>query len=207
MGIEVRAVVEQDAAKLLEIYAPYVKETAITFEYEVPSVETFADRIKQIVMRYPYLAAEQDGKIVGYAYASAFKSRAAYDWAVETTIYVQQGNRGSGVGKVLLRALEQVLEKQNIINVNACIAYTEIEDEYLTQSSVKFHQHMGYEFVGRFHQCGYKFGRWYDMVWMEKHIGTHLAPPPAIKSFREVMRENETIKINAGSSADSITNT
>jgi len=82
--------------------------------------------------------------------------------------------------------LEKVLSVQNILNLNACIAYPRIEDEYLTQNSVQFHEHFGYRFVGEFHKCGYKFGRWYNMVWMEKHISDHTDNPPAIKTFNEI---------------------
>lgn len=176
----------EDAKTLVEIYTPYVEKTVITFEYEVPSVEEFKGRMAHVLEKYPYLVAERDGEIVGYAYAGEFKSRAAYDWAVETTVYVREDQKNSGVGKALYMALEQILAEQNILNLNACIGYPEVEDEYLTKNSVQFHEHMGYRFVGEFYKCGYKFGRWYNMVWMEKHIGEHLDDQPAIKKFDDV---------------------
>lgn len=175
----------EDAEALLEIYAPYVRETAITFEYEVPSVEEFRKRIESILKRHPYLLAEQDGKITGYAYAGVFNERPAADWAVETAIYVEKGCRRTGVGRVLYGALEKALAGQNILNVNACIAWPEKEDEYLTYDSIRFHEHMGYRMAGRFHQCGYKFGRWYDLVWMEKHLGEHPAKPERVRWFSQ----------------------
>lgn len=110
--------------------------TAIAFEYEVPSVEEFAGRIEHILKKYPYLVAEKDGRIVGYAYAGTFYDRAAYDWAVE--------------------------------------------------NSVKFHEHMGYRIVGKFCKCGYKFGKWYNMVWMEKHIGEHVEHAIKVRNFQKV---------------------
>ena len=183
---KIRIVTKEDAKKLLEIYAPYVEQTAITFEYDVPTLQEFEQRIEHILERYPYLAAEQDGEIVGYAYAGALHSRPAYDWAVETTIYVRGDQKNTGVGRKLYTALEQILSLQRILNVNACIAYPEIEDEYLTRNSVQFHEHMGYRFVGEFYQNGYKFGRWYNTVWMEKHIGEHCEDQPAVKAFDEV---------------------
>lgn len=183
---KIRIAAVQDAASLLEIYAPYVEKTAITFEYEVPSVQEFAGRIGHVLEKYPYLAAERDGEIVGYAYAGPFKERAAYDWAVETTIYVREDRKGTGVGRELYEALEHALFLQNILNVNACIAWPETEDEHLTKNSVQFHEHMGYRLVGEFYKCGYKFGRWYNMVWMEKHLGEHKEPPAAVKRFEEV---------------------
>ena len=184
--IQIRVAAEQDAAALLHIYAPYVENTAITFEYTVPSLAEFTDRIRNTLKKYPYLVAQADGEILGYAYAGPLHSRAAYDWGVETSIYVDRSKRGSGVGRALYDTLETILAAQNILNLNACIAYPEEEDAYLTRDSVAFHQHMGYRMVGQFHQCGYKFHRWYHMVWMEKHIGEHLELPPAVKPFGEV---------------------
>ena len=107
----VERVTEEDAAGLLEIYGPYVLETAISFEYQVPSLEEFRERIRTISAKYPYLkAVDEQGKILGYAYAGTFKSRTAYDWAVETTIYVRRECRGMGVGRQLYESLEQALK-------------------------------------------------------------------------------------------------
>ena len=162
-----------DAADLLAIYAPYVERTAITFEYEIPSIEEFMRRISNTLKKYPYVVACQKEKIVGYAYASSFKDRAAYAWSVETSIYVDKSLKRTGVGGLLHRVLEKELKKRGFLNMNACIAYPECEDEYLTRDSVEFHKYMGYRWVGEFTRCGYKFGRWYNMVWMEKLIGQH----------------------------------
>lgn len=181
--IQIRIVTSSDAEELLGIYAPYVRNTAITFEYEVPTVEEFTQRILKVLKRYPYLAAEIEGKIVGYAYAGTFHEREAYNWAVETSIYVAQDKKGLGIGKKLYEELERRLSLQNILNLNACIACTDNEDKHLTNASVSFHEHMGYRMVGEFRQCGYKFGRWYNMVWMEKHIGEHEQLPGKVKWF------------------------
>ena len=184
--MKIRTVNENDAEELLKIYSYYVKNTAITFEYEVPSVEKFKNRIKHTLIKYPYIAAEEKNKIIGYAYAGAFKERAAYDWAVEMTVYVDNERKRGGVGKLLYKKLEELLKEQGILNVNACIAYTENEDEYLTNGSMKFHEHMGYSLAGHFHKCGYKFDRWYDMIWMEKFIGEHEENQKNIKYFSEL---------------------
>ena len=186
--IIIRTATLEDAKDLLEIYAPYVKNTAITFEYEVPSEEEFKKRIEYILEKYPYLVAENKGEIVGYAYASSFHSRAAYQWGAETSIYVKENQRNLGVGKSLYNELERILKLQNILNLNACIAYPETEDEQLTKNSVQFHQHLGNELVGEFDKCGYKFNRWYNMVWMEKHIGDHLENPMPIIPFCEIKK-------------------
>jgi phosphinothricin acetyltransferase len=179
--ISIRIATEADVSELLAIYAPYVEETAITFEYEVPSEQAFANRMRSTLLKYPYLVAQCQGEIAAYAYAGPFKERAAYDWSVETSIYVKKDYRQLGIGRRLYEALEQRLKQQGILNVNACIAYSDVEDEYLTKDSVLFHQKMGYQLVGRFHSCGYKYGRWYDMVWMEKMIGEHFAQQPPVK--------------------------
>jgi len=171
--IVIRTTTPADAQELLKIYAPYVEHTAISFEYEVPSVEEFARRIENTLKKYPYLVAEQAGEILGYAYASSFHTRAAYAWSAETSIYVKTDAKKQGIGKALYEELERLLKQQNILNLYACIAYPEQEDEYLTRDSVRFHEHLGFGLIGEFHKCGYKFNRWYNIVWMEKHIGEH----------------------------------
>ena len=187
----IRIAQETDAEALLTLYAPYVEKTAITFEYDVPTPEEFRGRIRHTLDRYPYLVAEEDGEIVGYAYAGPFKARSAYDWAVETSIYVAEGAKRQGYGRMLYETLEKLLALQHIINVNACIAYPETEDAYLTRDSVAFHTRMGYRLVGQFHKCGYKFGRWYDMVWMEKCLSAHPDKPLSVTPFGAVRREAE----------------
>ena len=174
-SIVIRTATPADAQALLDIYAPYVENTAITFEYDVPSIAEFSSRIEHTLQKYPYLVAEENEKILGYAYASPFHDRPAYDWAVETSIYVDQNVKHCGIGRKLHDALENALRDQGILNMNACIAYPPEADEYLDKNSVEFHSHMGYRLVGEFYKCGYKFNRWYNMVWMEKLIGEHLS--------------------------------
>lgn len=182
----IRIVSPEDAKELLDIYAPYVKDTAVTFEYTVPSLEEFTERIRHTLEKFPYLAAVRDGEMIGYVYAGPLHPRAAYAWSAETSIYVKKDKKHTGTGKLLYGALEKVLKEQKILSVNACIAYPETEDEYLTKDSVKFHHHMGYEMVAEFHKCAYKFDHWYNMVWMEKHIGDHIENPAAPRTFGEV---------------------
>lgn len=172
--MRIERVYEEDAVILLDIYTHYVKETAISFEYEVPSVEEFEERIRKISAKYPYIkAVDDEGVILGYAYAGPFKQRAAYDRSVETTIYVRKDMHNLGIGRVLYENLETKLKNMGVLNLYACIAYTSNPDKYLTNGSMYFHQKLGYEIVGTFHKCGYKFGNWYDMIWMEKIIGRH----------------------------------
>ena len=187
-NIHIRVASEDDAESLLAIYTPYVVKTAITFEYEVPTLEEFRGRIRHTLQKYPYLVAEQNGKILGYAYVSPFKARAAYDWAVETSIYVDEN-----LGGRLNYALETVCGSMGILNMEACVGVPEVEDEHLTRNSVEYHAHIGYRLVGEFYKCGYKFGRWYNMVWMEKLIGEHKAETPAPVWFPELSGVQELL--------------
>lgn len=185
-GIIIRIARPEDAAALLAIYAPYVEKTAISFEYEVPDVEEFRRRIENTLLKYPYLAVEKDGEISGYACTHPFVGRAAYDHCAETTIYLKENKRNMGLGKRLYHVLEEISKAQNIYNLYACIGYPAVEDKYLTQNSVRFHQHIGYRLIGSFSGCGYKFGTWYDMVWMEKILAEHPKTPSPVIRFPEL---------------------
>ena len=183
--IHIRNAEITDAERLVEIYGYYVKNTAITFEYDVPSPTDFRQRMERTMRRYPYIVIEQDGVIQGYAYAGAFVGRAAYDWSCEVTVYLDKDARKHGMGRRLYEALEEKLRKMGILNLYACIAYPETEDEYLTTNSADFHAHLGYTKVGKFQKCGYKFGRWYNMIWMEKLIGEHKNQQAPVLRFTE----------------------
>ncbi len=174
----IRPTCEKDAAALARIYAYYVEKTAITFEYTAPDTTEMERRRQEISQRYPYLVAESDDNVVGYAYAHAFYGREAYAWSVESSIYVDVNARKHGIGRKLYEALEKELKSMGILNINACIAVPrDDQDPYVTNGSLNFHQRLGYTLVGRFHNSGYKFDRWYDVVWMEKMIGPHTVHP------------------------------
>ena len=179
--MDIEKVTTKDAKQLLEIYAPYVENTAVSFEYEVPGVQEFENRIEAISSEYPYLKATDGDEIWGYAYAGRFKARRAYDYSVETTIYIRQDKRGLGIGKALYRVLEASLSDMGILNMNACIAVPGTKDEHLTNDSRYFHEKMGFSLVGTFHNSGYKFHTWYDMIWMEKMLGEHRAEPDKVR--------------------------
>lgn len=168
--MNIRKVTLDDVDSLIDIYSYYVENTAISFEYVPPSKEEFTDRVKKTLEKYPYLVAEDDGRIVGYAYAGPFKTRQAYSHCVETSIYVHKDCRKQGIGKALYDRLHADLRDMGILNVYACIAVCDKEDEYLNNNSWEFHEHLGFEVVGRFHSCGKKFGNTYDMIWMEKRF-------------------------------------
>ena len=171
--ITLRMATPADAPILAAIYAPYVRETAISFEYEPPTDEVFADRIREVLEKYPYLAAVRGEEILGYAYAHPYGVRKAYSWSVELSVYIRRDCRGLGIGRMLYEAMEVLLKAQNITNLYVLVAGVEIEDAYLTHDSQKFHLAMGYEYVGKLHKAGYKFGNWYDMITMEKFIAPH----------------------------------
>ncbi len=171
--MQIRQAVTADAPRLAEIYAYYTENTAISFEYTAPSAAEFKERMANIIGKYPYLVAEEDGIIIGYAYAHPFIERAAYRYSCEVTIYLDRCYCKRGCGKALYNALETALFSMGITNLYACVGVTETPDEYLNHNSAEFHKHMGYRTVGTFVNCGYKFGRWYSMVWMEKIIRDH----------------------------------
>ena len=165
-----REVRPEDSARLAEIYAYYVVNTAVSFEYEAPSAEEFAKRIQNISRNYPYFVCEQDHRIIGYAYASAYSVRSAYAWTVTTSIYVDKDYRRQGVGRMLYAELENRLKQMGIVNILAGAAFCEIEDEYLTHDSLKFHCKEGFEQVAHMKGIGRKFDRWYDLLWMQKKL-------------------------------------
>ena len=171
--ITIRTASVSDAPVILDIYGYYVANTAISMEYDVPSLEEFEKRVESTLENYPYLVAEQDGKIIGYAYAGKFHPRAAFYRSAEVSIYIHKDAVKCGLGRRLYEEIEERLAEQGILNVYASIAYTDVEDEYLTNNSTQFHEHMGYKKVAQFNNCCIKFGRWYHLIWMEKFLGKH----------------------------------
>ena len=172
--MEIRLAKPSDARSLLDIYAPYVENTAITFEYEVPTIEDFAIRIEKTLEKYPYLVAEEDGVVLGYAYASTYYARAAYDWAVELYVYVSQDARGKGVGSKLYDALEDLLDQMGYVHFLACISLP-------NEASLALHRKRGYQQVAHFPKIGYKFNRWHDIVWLQKSLDKEARPIKLLK--------------------------
>lgn len=164
---------EGDAGAVLAIYAPYIEQTGVTFEYEVPDEAQFRARMERVLGKYPYLVACDGDRIVGYAYAKELGERAAFSHSVETAIYLAQDGRRSGTGSLLYRELERILKLQNVTNVYAAVSYREQEDETISHASPLFHLAVGYHKAAHFRKCGYKFGRWYDIIWYEKNIAEH----------------------------------
>lgn len=166
--IEIRQATENDASELLDIYAPYITDTTITFEDVIPTIEDFKQRIRDISAKFPYLVAiDENNKILGYAYAHSYKPRAAYEWTVEVSIYIDQNYKGHGLGTKLYQHLEQVLKRQGVVNLMACITQE-------NAASIRFHKKLGYQEAGVFHKVGFKFNRWLDVTWMEKSLNPHV---------------------------------
>lgn len=178
----IRPATPEDIPAILAIYAPYVTDTTITFEYDVPTLEAFTARFRDITHRFPWLVWEEDGQILGYAYASAPFARAAYSWCAEPSIYLLPEARGRGIGRRLYTALERILTKQGFT-----VSYALITGENL--DSVAFHRHMGYRDLAEFPQCGYKFGRWLGVIWMEKRLQI-VENPAEMPTFWESIVQN-----------------
>ena len=168
-----------DAKEIYDIYAPYVANTAFTFEYEAPGIPALMDRIINTMNTYPYIVCLIDGHVAAYTYASRHMVRAAYQWNAELSVYVDGRFRGMGIGTALYTAIIEVLKLQNVQNIFACISRD-------NTSSRRLHENMGFEIVGLHRNAGYKLGKWHDIVWMERCIGTHDADPKAFKGIQEI---------------------
>ncbi|MDR2505561.1 MAG: GNAT family N-acetyltransferase [Oscillospiraceae bacterium] len=161
-----------DAAEILGIYKPYVEETVITFEYDVPTIAEFVRRITETRKTYPYLVYEEDGNVIGYAYAGAVRERKAYQWTCELSVYVKKEMYSRGIGKALYEKLLEYLKLQNFKIVYAVITAPNPQSE-------KFHERFGFTNIAVFKKTGYKMGEWLDVLWMEKVIGEFEDEPAA----------------------------
>ena len=159
----IRIAEERDIPAIWEIYGPYVLNTTITFEYDVPTREEFTRRFRDITRQFPWLVYEEDGEILGYAYASAPYARAAYAWCAEPSVYLKPEARGRGIGRKLYAALEQILDCQGYQ-----VLYALVTQE--NEASLRFHERCGYRVSVLFPNCGFKFGRWLGVIWMEKRL-------------------------------------
>lgn len=167
----IRPAVPADAAAIAAIYAHYVQTTAITFATKAPTEADYAARIADT--RYPFFVAEEDGAVVGFVYAAAFRTKEAYRWDVELTIYLAPGHAGHGLGRALMDACLARLRAQGYLNVYSCITLP-------NASSVGLHRAFGFDELGVFPKTGYKLGRWHDVVWMGKCLGDLTSAPEEV---------------------------
>jgi len=172
-----RLAAEQDAAALLAIYEPYIRNTAVTFECETPSLKEFAARIRGISADYPYLVCCADGKIVGYAYGHRQMQRDAYQWNAELSVYIGRGWQCRGIGKALYGALIEILRLQNVRNVYGGVTMPNAGSESL-------HAALGFTKLGTYHSTGWKCGAWHDVAWFEKQIGSCDLKPQPFRSIK-----------------------
>lgn len=167
MDMKLRLAAPSDAASLLEIYRPYVENTTISLEYEVPTVVEFEKRIREFSAGFPYIVCEIDQRIAGYAYAHRYKERFGYRFAAETTVYISEAFRGMGIGRRLYGAIFELLILMGYKNLYAVVTGE-------NTASMDFHEAMGFTEVGREHKNGFKLGRWVDVVTFEKIVGEKL---------------------------------
>ena len=172
---KIRSALSSDASSILDIYAPYIANTAVSFETEVPSVEDFTQRIMGNQESCPWLVYESGGLIAGYAYASKHRDRAAYQWSLESSVYVNEGFRQQGIATKLYQTLFQILKYQGCRNLYAGITLP-------NEKSVNFHQKMGFNKIADYKNIGYKFNRWHTVGWYELQLNDYSdAPAPFIK--------------------------
>ena len=182
----IRPATEKDIPEILEIYAPYVENTTVSFEYDVPCRRSFTQRFYDITARFPWLVWEENGKILGYAYASPPYSRAAYAWCAEPSIYLRREARGQGIGKKLYTALEKLLELQGYQ-----VLYTLVTSE--NKASLAFHESRGYHIRVRFPDCAYKFGKSLGVTWMEKRLKAVEYPIDFPTPWSEIVKNEQNI--------------
>lgn len=161
---------DNDAAQIQGIYAPFVRDTAVSFEVEPPSVEEMQQRIKNTLQRFPWLVCEHQGEVVGYVYATSHSDRVAYLWSVNVSVYIHQRCRRSGVGKALYSSLFEILRLQGFYNAYAGATLP-------NSASVGLHEAFGFQPVGVYEAVGYKFGAWHSVGWWQLALQERSATP------------------------------
>lgn len=193
--ITIRPATIADAVEMLAVYAPYVSDTTVSSEYIPPSLEEFTDRLQQFSTHTPWLVCRIDGQVAAYAYASPHRSRAAYQWSVETSIYVAPAFHRHAVARALYTALFALLTQQGYYNIFVGITSP-------NEQSLQFHQAMGFVPSGSYQDSMYKFGAWHTVHWMAKTLRAHdLQPQPTIAfpclehtaTVQEILQQAQTI--------------
>jgi phosphinothricin acetyltransferase len=168
--MDVRDATRANAAACAGVYAPYVTDTAITFETEVPTAEAMAGRIAVATRTHAWLVAEHDGRVIGYAYGGPYKDRPAYRWSCEVSVYVDRAHHRAGAGRALYEALFERLAARGYLMAVAGMTLP-------NEASVGLHRALGFEPVGTYRRIGYKHGAWHDVAWTQRALATGGDPP------------------------------
>jgi phosphinothricin acetyltransferase len=179
----IRTAKASDAASVLKIYAPYIENTSYTFETEVPTIDSFKERINTYLQSWPWLVCEIDGVIAGYAYGSKHRERVAYQWSVESSVYVHDDFQRAGVARALYTALIEILKLQGFRNLYAVINLP-------NDKSVSFHEKLGFEYFATYQNVGYKLGKWKNVGWWQLQLNEYsMEPLPPVK-FSEMEKQS-----------------
>ena len=179
MSVKIRLASKNDAPQILEIYSPIVSSTHISFEHEVPDIRDIAARIAATLKQYPWLVCEIDSCIVGYAYASAFRGRKAYQWTTETTVYVHEAFRLRGVSRALYSTLLAILRQQGYRTAVGVIALP-------NAASIRAHESLGFREIGVFKSAGFKAGVWRDTGWWQLDLNPFSERPQPPRPFTDL---------------------
>jgi phosphinothricin acetyltransferase len=177
-----RLATPSDAKSILDIYAPYIRNTSLTFETEVPTEKAFAERIEKYLGKWPWLVCEINGVVAGYAYSSLYRERTAYQWSVECSVYIHDDFQKAGIAKALYTSLFEILKKQGYNNVYAVINLP-------NDKSVAFHEKCGFEYFATYEKVGYKLGQWKNVGWWRLILNEFGDDPPAPISFSELKKD------------------
>lgn len=175
----------EDAKEILAIYEPFILKTSVTFEEKAPELDAFKNRMQDILKSCPYLVCEVDGAVVGYAYASEYRTRAAYRWDREVSVYIHPDYRRKNVAKALYHALFRILEKQGFVKLYGVITLP-------NPGSIALHEAMGFNKMAVYKDVGYKLGRWHDVGWWELTFNKNRKEyPRELISFSEIEKSDE----------------
>ena len=178
-SFKIRMATREDAPAILAIYEPYILNTAITFEYERVPLEAFGKRMETVQKQFPWLVCEMNGRVVGYAYCSRFKERAAFDWDCECSVYIEEKAHRMGIATALYNKLFELVKEQGYYTIYALITYSH-------HSSIALHRKFGFTDVGVYEKTGYKMGQWWDLLVMEKRIRSFDEIPVKPKTIHEI---------------------
>ncbi len=181
--MKIRIARKEDAKQLLAIYSPFITDSAVSFELRVPAVNEFKERITNCMRTHPWFVCEHEGNIIGYAYASGYRDRIAYQWSCECSVYVDNNFKRRGVARAVYSALFEVLTYQGFVNVYAVITHP-------NPASIKFHKAAGFKLFAIYRNAGYKFGKWHDVHWYSKKVNDYKSNPENPKPFSTIRKGN-----------------